>query len=89
MGFAWRAMDAWVRTRGHRHGRAYFYPHATRRPAAVVPMFAWPLAKWRQLQHDHATMLRMLRVMAYSAHPASVHDMLGPGRSHMHACGAT
>ena len=89
MGFAWRAMGAWDRTRGRRHGRAYLFPHATRRPAAAVLMFAWPFATRRQLQHDHATMLRMLRVMACSGRSASVHGMLGLGRSLVHACGAT
>ena len=88
MGPAWRATNACDRTRGRRRSRAYFCPHAARRPAAALLMFAWPCAKRRKLGHDHATMLCILRAMACSAHSAYVHGMLGPGRPLARAYGA-
>ena len=87
MGLAWRVMGTRDRTRRHRHERTHSRPHATSRPAADALMFAWPDASERQLQHDHATMLRMPSVMACCEHSAFGLDMLGRGRSHVRAYG--
>ena len=87
MGLAWRVMGTRDRTRSRRHERMPLRPHAACRPAADAAMFAWPVASRRQLQHDHATMLRMPSVMACGERSAFGHDMLGRGRPHMRAYG--
>ena len=87
MGLAWRVMGTRDRTRRHKHERTHSRPHATSRPAADALRFAWPDASERQLQHDHATMLRMPSVMACGERSAFGHDMLGRGRPHVRAYG--